>query len=213
LGDRPVDMVQETVDCVFRIGELPDSNMVARRIGTLQNVTCASPEYFESYGIPKRIEDLDQHKAVHYFSSRTGRSIDWDFIVDGVRIEKKMAGKLSLNDGDAYVSCALQGCGMIQAPLFMVQSYLESGQLIEVLEEWKPESMPISVVYLHNRHLSPKVRVFVDWVAELFSNCHTSKGCSTDMNAAECQCHFVKNEEFKTIRDVVKHQNIAESVF
>src|SRR5690606_23435023 len=78
LGDRPVDLVQEGVDCVIRVGDLEDSNLVARRIGIFRGVTCASPAYLERYGEPTTIEDLAHHKAVHYFSSRTGRRLEWD---------------------------------------------------------------------------------------------------------------------------------------
>jgi LysR family transcriptional regulator for bpeEF and oprC len=85
------------------VGDLQDSSMVARRIGTFQTVTCAAPTYLERHGVPHTIEDLQQHQSVHYFSSRTGRTIDWDFVVDGVTREVKMDGKLSVNDGDAYV--------------------------------------------------------------------------------------------------------------
>lgn len=207
MGDRPVDMVQEAVDCVIRVGELQDSSMVARRIGTFQAVTCGAPAYFEIHGVPQRIDDLQNHKSVHYFSSRTGRTIDWDFMVDGVPTEVKMAGKLSVNDGDAYVACALQGFGLVQAPLYMIQPYLEDGRLIEVLSQWKPVPMPISVVYLHNRHLSPKVRAFVDWVAELFATCPLNKACRMGMPQAGGECQFAASPESRTIRTVIEKKN------
>jgi len=195
IGDRPVDMVQEAVDCVVRVGELQDSSLVARRIGVFQAVSCGAPEYFARYGMPHTIADLQQHQSIHYFSSRTGRTIDWDFMVDGMPQEVKMAGKLSVNDGDAYVAAGLAGFGLIQAPLYMVQPHLEDGRLIEVLAQWKPVPMPISVVYLQNRHLSPKVRAFVDWVAELFSSCPLQKGCGTAMAGTTQECSFVNAPE------------------
>jgi DNA-binding transcriptional LysR family regulator len=142
---------------------------------------------------------------------RTGRTIDWDFMVDGVAVEVKMAGKLSVNDGDAYVASALQGFGLVQAPLYMIQSYLEEGSLVEILSQWKPVPMPISVVYLHNRHLSPKVRAFVDWVAELFATCPQQRGCQQDIEGQECR--FTGKQESTTIRAVIEQQNIAENVF
>jgi len=213
MSDRPVDMVQEAVDCVIRVGDLQDSSMVARRIGTFQAVTCGSPTYFERHGMPHTIDDLQNHKSVHYFSSRTGRTIDWDFMVDGTTREVKMAGKLSVNDGDAYVACALQGFGLVQAPLYMIQPFLEDGRLVEILSQWKPVPMPISVVYLHNRHLSPKVRAFVDWVAELFATCPLQKGCQMGMADEAKECHFTPKPESNTIRAVIEQHNIAESVF
>jgi LysR family transcriptional regulator for bpeEF and oprC len=176
LTDRPVDLLQEGVDCVVRVGALQDSSLVARRIGLFEGVTCASPDYIKRAGVPASLEDLDNHKAVNYFSSRTGRTLDWAFMVDGNEVEVKMKSIVSVNDADAYVTCGLEGFGLIQPALFMVLPHLRSGQLVEVLPELKPLPMPISAVYPHSRHLSPKVRVFVDWIAELFDRCPLLSG-------------------------------------
>lgn len=176
LTDRPVDLLQEGVDCVVRVGALQDSSLVARRIGLFEGVTCAAPDYIERAGMPTSLEDLENHKAVNYFSSRTGRTIDWAFMVDGKEVEVKMKAIVSVNDADAYVTCGLEGFGLIQPALFMVLPHLRSGQLVEVLPELKPLPMPISAVYPHSRHLSPKVRVFVDWIAELFDRCPLLSG-------------------------------------
>ncbi|MFT4065774.1 LysR family transcriptional regulator [Paraburkholderia sp.] len=176
LTDRPVDLLQEGVDCVVRVGALQDSSLVARRIGLFEGVTCAAPDYIKRAGMPASLEDLDNHKAVNYFSSRTGRTIDWAFMVDGKEVEVKMKGIVSVNDADAYVTCGLEGFGLIQPARFMVLPHLRSGQLVEVLPELKPLPMPISAVYPHSRHLSPKVRVFVDWIAELFDRCPLLSG-------------------------------------
>ena len=176
LSDRPVDLLQEGVDCVVRVGALQDSSLVARRIGLFEGVTCAAPDYLERAGMPTSLEDLENHKAVNYFSSRTGRTIDWAFMVDGKEVEVKMKGIVSVNDADAYVTCGVEGFGLIQPALFMVLPHLRSGQLVEVLPELKPLPMPISAVYPHSRHLSPKVRVFVDWIAELFDRCPLLSG-------------------------------------
>jgi LysR family transcriptional regulator for bpeEF and oprC len=185
MGDRPVDLVQEAVDCVIRVGELKDSSMVARRIGMFEGITCAAPDYIESHGEPQTLEDLADHAAVHYFSSRTGRVIDWDFMVDGENVEVKMRGVVSVNDADAYMACGLQGFGLIQPPRYMALPYLQNGTLKEVLPAWKPKPMPISVVYPHNRHLSPKVRAFTDWAAEIFGRCPLLSG-RTDAVDSEC---------------------------
>ena len=176
LTDRPVDLLQEGVDCVVRVGALQDSSLVARRIGLFEGVTCAAPDYIERAGMPTSLEDLENHKAVNYFSSRTGRTLDWAFMVDGKEVEVKMKSIVSVNDADAYVTCGLEGFGLIQPALFMVLPHLRSGQLVEVLPELKPLPMPISAVYPHSRHLSPKVRVFVDWIAELFDRCPLLSG-------------------------------------
>jgi len=206
MGDRMVDLVREAVDCVIRVGELQDSTLVARRIGTLKSITCAAPDYLERYGVPVTIDDLQQHLAVQYFSSRTGRNFDWDFIVDGQPMPVKMRGSVSVNDVEAYVACALQGFGLIQPARFTVLPHLESGALIEVLPQLSPSPMPISVAYMQNRHLSPKVRAFVDWVAELFAACPLLGGVDTGTG----ECSFTANSGDNTLRTEIALQNVAE---
>lgn len=208
MTDRPVDMVREAVDCAIRIGALPDSSLVARRIGTFFGVTCAAPSYLERYGEPKTLEDLAHHRAVHYFSSLTGRSLDWDFVVDGQVTEVRVSGVVSVNDGDAYLACALQGFGLVQAPRFMALPHLESGALREVLPQWSPAPMPISAIYPANRHLSPKVRAFVDWVAELFAGCPLLGGSA----AVDHCCNYQGKPGSNTLRSLVEQQNLVESV-
>lgn len=219
LGDRMVDLVQEAVDCVIRVGELQDSSMVARRIGTFQSITCAAPAYLDQYGEPQQIADLEQHKAVHYFSSRNGRNLDWDFVVDGKSIVVPVKGKIAVNDSDAYLDCALKGFGLIQAPRFMLMPHLKSGALREVLPEWTPAPMPISVMYLANRHLSPKVRAFVDWTVEIFSACPLFSGRDKEFLEGLQECHFaeisaaVPVSAQNSIRNVIERKNLAENVF
>lgn len=206
MGDRMVDLVREAVDCVIRVGDLQDSTLVARRIGTLKLVTCATPDYLERYGVPVSIDDLQQHRAVHYFSTRTGRTIDWDFIVDGQPMPVKMSGSVSVNDVEAYVACALQGFGLIQPARFMVLPHLESGALVEVMPQLSPSPMPISVAYMQNRHLSPKVRAFVDWVADLFAACPLLGG----IDAGTGECRFTASASHNTLRNEIALQNVAE---
>ncbi|HEU0230683.1 MAG TPA: LysR substrate-binding domain-containing protein, partial [Burkholderiaceae bacterium] len=170
MGIRPVDLVQEGVDCVIRIGELPDSSLVSRRLGTVHSITCASPEYLDRHGVPQTLDDLGSHQAVLYFSG-AGRALDLSFKVDGAIRDIRMPGRILVNDVEAYIAAALHGHGLIQAPLCLAEPYLASGRLRIVLPQWLPPTLPVSALYLHNRHLSPKVRVFVDWAAELFGDC------------------------------------------
>jgi LysR family transcriptional regulator, regulator for bpeEF and oprC len=175
-GDKPVDLIQEGVDCVIRIGTLQDSSLVARRIGVFDRATVASPLYLQKHGTPRNIDDLENHFAVNYFLGRTGRVMDWSFVVGEQTVDVKMRGKIAVNDAEAYLSGALKGVGLVQAPRFMALPHLASGELVEVLTDWKPQPLPISAVYPHNRHLSPTVRVFVDWAAELFGRCPLFSG-------------------------------------
>lgn len=171
IGDKAVDLVQDGVDCAIRMGPLRDSSLVAKRIGTTEFVTAASPDYLARHGVPTSLDDLDTHIAVNYFSSRNGRIVDMDFVVDGKPVDLRMPSKLAANDGDAYMQCGLKGLGLIQAPYFTALEHLRTGDLVEVLDQWRPAPFPISAVYPQSRHLSPQVRVFVDWAAEILEKC------------------------------------------
>ncbi len=187
-SDRPVDLIQDGVDCVIRVGELQDSSLIARRVGVYRSVTVASPDYLERNGMPRTIEDLNQHKAINYFWARNGRAMDFSFVVDAEPLEVKMPGNIAVNDIEASLAGALSGAGIIQAPRVMVEPHLRSGELVELLPQWKPVSMPISAVYTSTRHLSPQVRAFVDWVAELFESFPYLSGRKDwDLNGAQAE--------------------------
>ncbi len=170
-GDKLVDLIQEGVDCAIRVGKLEDSSLVARKLGALQTLTAASPAYIERYGKPKCIEELHQHLAVHYFSSRTGHVLDMTFVDNSKTTEIKLRGAIAVNDAEAYVTCGLRGVGIIQSPRLMLIPHLRSGALVEVLPQCKPRAMPISAVYPHSRHLAPKTRLFFEWTVQPFENC------------------------------------------
>lgn len=168
LGDRTVDLIQEGVDCVIRAGVPQDSiTLVARRIAGFEWVTCASPAYLVSYGEPQSLEDLKNHHAVGFLSSRTGRSTDWTFVIDGEECVIHVPQRIIVNDTDAYVSSGLEGLGLIRAASYMVAPHLRSGQLQQVLPDLKAPTVPLSIMYPQNRHLSPTVRAFTDWIAQL----------------------------------------------
>ncbi|WP_164707885.1 LysR family transcriptional regulator [Paraburkholderia phosphatilytica] len=168
ISHRNVDLVGEGVDCSIRLGALPDSNLVARRLGTLEHVTCASREYIERHGMPTTLDDLAQHVAVNCMSPSNGRAVDFDFEVNGVATNVKVPGFVRVSDEQAYLTCGLRGHGLIQPARIAAQPYLESGALCEVLPQWKPVPMQVSVAFVKNRLVSPRVRAFVDWLAELF---------------------------------------------
>jgi LysR family transcriptional regulator, regulator for bpeEF and oprC len=168
MGDRLVDLVREGVDCVLRAGEPRDSSMVARRVTALRQVTCASGEYLRRHGIPKTIDDLRTgHRAVNFLSTATGKALPFDFLVDGQARTVRLPGSVSVTDADAYVACCAAHLGLVQLPRYHVESRLEDGVFREVLNKWQPAPMPVSVMYPHHRHLSPRVRVFVDWLADV----------------------------------------------
>lgn len=179
LVDRQADLLEKGADCAVRVGNLNDSSLVSRRIGMFECLTVASPAYIAKHGIPRTPDDLKNHRGINYFSARTGQVLDWSFMVDGREIEIKVDGIVSVNEAESYVMCGLEGLGLMQPPRFLILPYLESGRLIEVLPECRPLPMPISVVYPQSRHLSPKVRVFADWVVTLFEDCPLMCGVIT----------------------------------
>ena len=171
VSDRPVDLISDNVDCVVRGGELTDQSLVARRIGEFHFIACATPEYLKRHGVPSHPSDLDYgHYVVRFFSPRTGRVFPFDFTKDGERLEIQGRCIVSVNDSNAYLAAGLAGLGIIQGPTFMVQRHIASGELEPVLADWWSEPIPVHVVYPPNRHLSTKVRIFVDWVADLFAS-------------------------------------------
>jgi LysR family transcriptional regulator, regulator for bpeEF and oprC len=167
-GDRPVDLIEEGIDCAIRGGALPDSGLVARRIGVLHFVTCATPAYLAEHGRPTHPNDLMEHRCVNYFSSKTGKVFDWDFSRGDEKIQIVPPSCLAVNDSTAYISAGLAGLGIMQMASYSMDSYVESGALELLLEDWISTPYPVNVVYPQNRHLSAKVRVFVEWVADLF---------------------------------------------
>lgn len=168
--DRNVDLLGENVDCVVRAGEITDQSLIARRIASLDFVTCAAPAYLERHGEPRHPSDLERgHYVVNYFSERTGRFFPFDFNANGEQIEMTGRYIVSVNDGNAYLSAALTALGVIQVPRFLVQRHLDDGTLKIVLPGWATDALPLHVVYPPNRHLSSRLRVFVDWIAELFA--------------------------------------------
>jgi LysR family transcriptional regulator for bpeEF and oprC len=169
-SDRPVDLIEEGVDCAVRGGALADSTLIARRIGIINFVTCAAPSYLAKYGMPQHPRELERHRCVNYFSAKTGKIYDWDFTKDGERIQVPMPGMIALNDGNAYVQAGLAGLGVIQMTDYLLLQHVREGRMVQVLPDWVSDALPVHIVYPQNRHLSAKVRVFVEWVAELFAN-------------------------------------------
>lgn len=172
VSDRPVDLITENVDCVVRGGELTDQSLVARRIGDVHFISSATPAYLKRYGVPGHPTELEKgggHSVIGFFSPRTGRRYPYDFHKDGESWEVMGHCAISVNDSNAYLAAGLAGLGIVQAPTFMVQDHIASGSLVPVLAGWTSAPLPIHVVYPPSRHLTTKVRVFVDWVADLFA--------------------------------------------
>lgn len=168
-ADRFVDLIAEGVDCVLRAGTLGDSALIGRRVATLRQVTCASPAYLRKYGEPKRLADLGEHRAVNYVSRTTAKLFPFEVMVDGQVQEVTIEGALSVFGAEIYAASAVAGLGIIQCPHYRIAELINQGVMQEILIDTPPPPMPVSVLYPQNRHMSPRVRVFVDWLAEIFA--------------------------------------------
>jgi len=168
-GDRWIDVVREGVDCVLRYGNLPDSDMVARRVAMLGRLTCAAPDYLDRFGVPTDSATLDGHRMVGIRSSTTGSLRPLEFIVDGTSRTVTLPTTISVTGPESYLPAARLGLGLVQVPRFHAEVDLERGTLIHLLPDCPPPSVPVSLLYPRNRQLSPRVRVFLDWIAREFA--------------------------------------------
>lgn len=169
-SDRTADLASESIDCVIRGGHLPDSTLIARGLGSLEFVTCATPAYLKANGTPSHPKELeDGHTLVRYFFPGTGKQNRLELIRGDEQVVVEGRHFVAVNDSNAYLAAGLAGLGVIHTLRFMVQPSVDAGALVPVLKEWSAAPNPLSVVYMPNRHLSARVRVFVDWLVELFA--------------------------------------------
>ncbi|UXC38194.1 LysR family transcriptional regulator [Cupriavidus gilardii] len=165
--DRRVDVVREGFDCVVRVGTLDDSSLVARPLGAIRLINCASPDYLRRYGTPRSIEDLRDHRLVHYAGTLGQRPLGFEYPDGGGHAALPMAGSVTVNNGAAYEAAAMAGLGIIQVPAMAMQSRLAAGELVEVLPDCPPPPMPVTLLYAQRRNLPRRVRVFMDWIAQV----------------------------------------------
>jgi DNA-binding transcriptional LysR family regulator len=169
-SDRTADLVADNVDCVIRAGVIGDLSLIARRIAEMHMTTCAAPSYLDTHGTPAEPQALEQeHVRIGYLKQRLAEPHPFSFVRAGETLEVAGRYLVAVNESQTYVAAGLAGHGILQAPYFMVRPHLESGALREVLAEWAVPALPLHVVYPPNRHLSTRLRVFVDWAAALFA--------------------------------------------
>jgi LysR family transcriptional regulator for bpeEF and oprC len=188
-SDRVVDAVEEGVDCFVRVGPPPAMGLVAQPVGVIDLLYCASPAYLAARGVPTHPDDLVAHDVVGYFasryrqagprgveiveadhlSSRHGQGATWNFNRGDTRLELGLDGPFAVNDSEAYLEAGLAGLGVIQMTTFMAEDALREGRLVRLLPEWRPDPLPLYVMYPESRRLSAKVRVLVAWLATLIA--------------------------------------------
>lgn len=169
VSDRNADMVGEGIDVVIRGGELTDSSLIARKLCELEMIVCVHRSYVERHGLPAHPSALqDGHRIVSYFSSLTGKPFNLRFERDGEVVEVQPRANMAVNESTAHLTAIVAGLGIGQNFRFQVQPWLDTGELVHVLPEWRQARMPLYAMYPQTRHMNAKARVFIDWAVEVF---------------------------------------------
>ncbi|CAJ9925830.1 LysR family transcriptional regulator [Burkholderia pseudomallei] len=167
ITDRAVNLIEERVDCVLRVGTLSDSGLVARAIGDLPLINVASPAYLARHGVPRTPADLERHRLLNYASPSNGRVAPWEW-VEGDEVKRvALRARVTVNSAEAYIACCLAGLGLIQIPAYDVNAHLRAGELVEVLPDHRAAPMPMTLLYPHRQHLSRRFQVFAEWLEAL----------------------------------------------
>lgn len=168
-SDRLTDLVREGIDCVLRVGTPQNSDMIVKRLAMLDEVTLASPDYLMRYGTPENIEALTAgHQMIGFHSTATGAVLPLEFMVAGKIHTITLPHPVCVNAAESYVAAAKLGLGIIQIPRYHGEGALKTGEMVELLPESPPSPTPVSLLYPRNRQLSPRVRVFIDWLTQQF---------------------------------------------
>jgi DNA-binding transcriptional LysR family regulator len=168
-SDRKVDLIGENVDCVVRGGEITDQSLIARRIGELQLGVYAAPAYLQRAGIPMHPNELgdSHHRIVRFRWSRSDNGFPYAMRKNDESVKLQGRHMLAIDDGNAYLSAGLAGLGVLWLPDYMATAHVANGALIRLFDDWQVDAMPLYIAYPPNRHLSKKLRVFIDWIGEL----------------------------------------------
>ena len=169
--DRQVDLVQEGLDCVLRLGPIGDETLIARPPGLLRMVNAASPAYLARYGVPRSLEDLQrqEHRTIHFSTMLGARPYGWEYPDGDSYATLQLPGALHVNSAQTYEAAALVGLGLIQAPLLGIGRYLESGALVEILPDFRRRALAVSLVVAHRSNLSRRVRAFMKWIEDVLT--------------------------------------------
>ncbi|MEC3909565.1 LysR family transcriptional regulator [Sphingobium sp. CR2-8] len=167
-GDRIVDLIPEGVDCVLRVGDLPDSGLVGRKVASLNQITLASPAYLAHHGEPRTPDDLEGHLMVGYTASATGKPYPLKFGAGQQYREILLPFQIKARGAENYSAAGLAGLGLIQIPHSWVVQEIAAGAFIPVITTAPPPALPVFILYPQNRYLASRLRVFIDWITEVF---------------------------------------------
>ncbi|KVE29357.1 LysR family transcriptional regulator [Burkholderia singularis] len=165
--DRAVNLIEERVDCVLRVGALSDSGLIARPIGDLPLINVASPAYLARHGKPATPADLEHHQPINYASPSNGRIAPWEWVEHNEVRRLSRRGRVTVNSAEAYIACCVAGLGLIQVPAYDVAAHLRAGELVEVMPDYRAAPMPMALLYPHRQHLSRRFQVFAEWLDAL----------------------------------------------
>jgi DNA-binding transcriptional LysR family regulator len=163
LSDRKVDLIEDGFDLAVRIGALPQSDLIARKIGGVRSIVCASPAYVARHGAPQTPAELNRHACLGY--TLTGSGADWRFETPDGPLIVPISGPIRADNGDIIRLAALSGAGILFQPHFIVGDDLDAGRLVQLLSGWQSAELGVYAVYPSRKHLSAKVRTFVDFLA------------------------------------------------
>ncbi|WP_342754478.1 LysR substrate-binding domain-containing protein [Pantoea sp. MBD-2R] len=165
-SDRRVDVIREGFDCVVRVGTLESSGLIARPLGKLTLINCASPDYLSRFGTPTTLEDLSAHAMVHYGQQLGAPPPGFEFYDGKICRYVKTGGTLTVNSTETYRNACMAGLGIIQAPESGMRKALKQKKLVEILPHFRAEPMPVSLIYPHRRNLARRVHVFMEWLTK-----------------------------------------------
>lgn len=171
VSDRMVDLIGDGVDCVLRGGELTDVSLMARRVGNLQLGVYAAPGYLQRFGTPSHPQELagPDHFIVGFTWTRAGKVSPYALHRNGKRLKLHGRYRIAVDDGNAYLAAGLAGLGVLGLPDYLAKEHVARGNLVRLFDDWRLDSMPIYVAYPPSRHVSTKLRAFIDWVADLMA--------------------------------------------
>jgi len=171
VSDRMVDVIGDQVDCIIRGGVISDLSLKARRLGDLPMGVYAAPGYLAQHGVPAHPRDLEQaqHRIVGYLSTSTGKLLSWPMRRGAERVEVNGKTILAVDDGNAYIEAGVAGLGVLWLLDYMAEAHVARGELVRLFTDWQMAPMPMTLAYAPNRHVSARLRVFIEWVAGLMA--------------------------------------------
>nr|WP_184615209.1 LysR family transcriptional regulator [Xanthomonas arboricola] len=171
VSDRRVDLIGEHVDCVVRGGTITDQSLIARRVGDLQAGVYAAPAYLQRLGMPTHPRELEntRHRCVGFMRWRSSKTVPYVMQRGSEAVHLQGRYVVASDDGNAYLAAGLAGMGVLWLPVYMARAHVASGELVPLFEDWRMEPMPLSIAFPPNRHVSAKLRVFIEWVSALMA--------------------------------------------